>query len=198
MYYCVFVLLIVIIAILIIFMLFERKKYSSRLSKDEKMILEINDKCSFYMNEYNSLKKAIVNEQGITNTGENKRFKGKTALIGDYFLPSYSNTKKVLEDLGFFVDIAKSSEYLINKIKYGEKYDIIFSNNIYKDGTGSDCLKKLKEIKDFSTPVIIHTVEEDERDYFVNQIGFDDYIVKPITIESILPVLEKIFGKNSL
>lgn len=77
-----------------------------------------------------------------------------------------------------------------------KKYDIIFSNNIYKDGTGSDCLKKLKEIKGFSTPVIIHTVEKDERDYFVNQIEFDDYIIKPITVESILPVLEKIFGKN--
>lgn len=118
--------------------------------------------------------------------------------VWGYFLPSYSNTKKVLENLGFSVDIAENSEYLINKIKYGEKYDIIFSNNIYKDGTGSDCLKKLKEIKVFSTPVIIHTVEENERDYFVNQIGFDDCIIKSITVESILPVLEKIFGKNSL
>ena len=59
-------------------------------------------------------------------------------------------------------------------------------------------MKKLKEIKVFSTPVIIHTVEENERDYFVNQIGFDDCIIKSITVESILPVLEKIFGKNSL
>lgn len=31
------------------------------------------------------------------------KFKGKKALVGDYFRPSYANTKEVLESLGFEV-----------------------------------------------------------------------------------------------
>ena len=116
--------------------------------------------------------------------------------VGAFENPKFAEgTKAVLEDLGFCVDIAKSSEYLIKKIKYGEKYDIIFSNNIYRDGTGPECLKKLKEIKGFSIPVVIHTVTKNARDNFVNEIGFDDYIEKPVTREKLMPILKKIFDK---
>ena len=132
------------------------------------------------------------NEKNVKN--ENKKYSGKTALVGDNLSASYSNTKAILENLGFTVDIAESSNYLVNKIKYGEKYDIIFSNNIYRDGTGPECLKKLKNVKGFSTPVIVHTITKDARNHFVNDIGFDDYIEKPVTEESTLPVLEKFFG----
>ena len=83
----------------------------------------------------------------------------------------------------------------MNKIKYGEKYDIIFSNNIYRDGTGPECLKKLKEIKGFSIPVVVHTITKDARDHFVNEVGFDDYIVKPVSKDSLVPILEKIFSE---
>ena len=103
--------------------------------------------------------------------------------------------KAILENLGFTVDIAESSNYLVDKIKYGEKYDIIFSNNIYRDGTGPECLEKLKNVKGFSTPVIVHTITKDARNHFVNEIGFDDYIEKPVTKDNLIPILEKIFNK---
>lgn len=191
MYYWIYILFI-IITFLIIFILIQRKKYNSRLLKDEKMLLEVQDKCSFYIEEYNTMKDRIIEEN--KKDSKDKKYKRKTALIGDYFLPSFNNTKAVLEELGFTVDIAESSSYLIKKIEYGEKYDIIFSNNIYKDGTGPECLKRLKEIKGFSIPVIVHTITKDARKHFVSEIGFDDYIEKPITKESTLPVLEKFFG----
>ena len=195
MYYWAYALFIIIIAILIIFMLFQRKKYASRLSKDEKMLLEVGDKCSFYIEEYNALKNKIINENEKSPKNKDKKYNGKTALIGDNLKASYSNTKAVLEELGFTVDIAESSNYLVNKIKYGEKYDIIFSNNIYRDGTGPECLEKLREIKGFSIPIVIHTITKDARKHFVNEVGFDDYIVKPVTKDALVPVLEKIFNK---
>ena len=105
---------------------------------------------------------------------------------------SYSNTKALLEELGFIVNVAESSKYLVNKIRYGEKYDIIFSNNIYRDGTGLECLKKPKEIKGFSTPVVVHTITKNAKNYFVDEIGFDDYIEKSITKNKLIPILEKI------
>ena len=192
MYYWIYALLVVIITILIFFILFQRKKYSSRLTKDEKMLLDIGDKCSFYINEYNSLKNTIIEEKNANQNNEEKKYYGKTALIGDNLLCSYSNTKALLEELGFIVDVAESSKYLVNKIRYGEKYDIIFSNNIYRDGTGTECLKMLKEIKDFSTPVVVHTITKDAKNHFVNEIGFDGYIEKPVTKDKLIPILEKI------
>lgn len=193
MYYWSYCLFIVIIAILIIFMLFQRKKYISMLSEYEKRLLEVEDKCSFYIDEYTSLKNSIIKENKEDMNNKNKNYVGKTALIGDYLRASYSNTKAVLEELGFTVDIAESSNYLVNKIKYGEKYDIIFSNNIYRDGTGPECLKKLREIKGFSIPVVVHTITKDAKEYFVNEVGFDDYIVKPVTKDALVLILEKIF-----
>ena len=195
MYYWIYALFLIIIAILIIFMLLQRKKYASRLLKDEQMLLEVEDKCSFYIEEYNTLKNKIIEENEESPKNKNKKYSGKTALVGDNLKASYSNTKAILEDLGFTVDIAENSNYLVDKIKYGEKYDIIFSNNIYRDGTGPECLKKLKKVKGFSTPVIVHTITKDARNHFINGVGFDDYIEKPVTKENLVPVLEKVFNK---
>ena len=194
-YYWIYALFLLIIAILIIFMLLQRKKYASRLLKDEQMLLEVGDKCSFYIEEYDTLKNKIIKENEESPQNENKKYSGKTALVGDNLKSSYSNTKAILEDLGFTVDMAENSNYLVDKFKYGEKYDIIFSNNIYRDGTGPECLKKLKKVKGFSTPVIIHTITKDARNHFINGVGFDDYIEKPVTKDNLVPVLEKIFNK---
>ena len=68
-------------------------------------------------------------------------YKGKKALIGDYLSSSYTNTEKVLRSLGFSVEIVPTVNDIVEKIKYGEHYDIIFSNNIYQHGTGEECLK---------------------------------------------------------
>ena len=108
-------------------------------------------------------------------------------------LSSFSNTKKVLKSLGFSVDVVRNKEDVINKVKYENYYDIIFSNNVYPDGSGSDCLKELRSLENFSTPVIIHTITENARDYFINVIGFDEYITKPLTQSKVKYALENIF-----
>ena len=64
-------------------MLLQRKKYASRLLKDEQMLLEVGDKCSFYIKEYNTLKDRIIKES--QKDSKDKKYKGKTALIGDFF-----------------------------------------------------------------------------------------------------------------
>ena len=55
--------------------------------------------------------------------------------------------------------------------------------------------KKLRELENFSTPIVIHTITKDKRDYFVNTIGFDDYIVKPVTQENVKPILHRLLDK---
>ncbi len=120
-------------------------------------------------------------------------FKGKKALIGDYFAPSYYNTKMVLDSLGFEMTIVKTYYDVIEKIKKGEKYDVIFTNNIYQiGGTGPQLLKELKEIEGFDIPVIIHTISEQPIDYFLS-LGFNGCLKKPIKQDETIQVLKKIF-----
>ena len=122
----------------------------------------------------------------------NGKFKGKRALIGNYDSFSSDQTRKMLMLFGISVDIVTTSIELYDRIKNGYKYDIIFTNNIYQKGyTGPELLHKLKDINGFNTPVIIHTISHNAREHFVNTIGFDDYLEKPIKYEELERVLNK-------
>lgn len=116
-------------------------------------------------------------------------FKGKKALVGDYSPFSYANTKMVLESLGMKVIIEETMNSVKDRILNGEQYDVIFTNNIYRNGTGSQLLKELKEIKGFNTPIIIHTISEESIQHFLN-LGFDGCLKKPIKQEETIQVLK--------
>lgn len=200
MYYLI-CLLIFIIVFLIVFILEQNKKYNVQIFNKNKQLSNVMSEINYYKNECKNLKKIIEINKPIEfeNVFENDLtyeplYKGKKALIGDYFAPSYNNTKKVLESLGFDVTVALSGKEIVRKIKDKEKYDIIFSNNIYQNGTGKECLKELKEIENFNIPVVVHTITQNARYKFVNKIGFDDYIEKPVTKEKIKPILEKLLN----
>lgn len=119
-------------------------------------------------------------------------FKGKKALIGDYSSASYFNTKMVLDSLGIEYEIVSTIDEVINKIQSGNKYDVIFTNNIYLGGgIGQIILRVLKNMNGFNTPIIIHTVSDNTDNYFMN-IGFDGYLKKPIKQEETIKVLENL------
>lgn len=118
-------------------------------------------------------------------------FKGKKALVGDYFPFSYANTKMVLQSLGIQVVIEETMEGIKNRILKGEHYDIIFTNNIYRGGTGLQLLKELKEIENFNLPIIIHTISEKPIQYFLS-LGFDGCLKKPIKQEETIQILKNL------
>lgn len=197
-----------IFLLMIVYVLMAQKnKYLKETLKNGKKLKECNEKCAFYLKENIELKKlvALYEEEKYsqietfnTCSGQIKKepiYKGKRALIGDYLSISYINTESVLRSLGFSVDIVPKIKNIVDKIKYGEHYDIIFSNNFYHDGSGQECLEQLKSLKDFNIPVVIHTVDKDKREFFVDQVGFDDYIVKPVSLENVKPILEKLLKK---
>mgnify|MGYP002571076201 FL=1 len=200
MYYLI-CLLIFIIVILIVFILEQNKKYNVQIFNKNKQLSNVISEIDYYKNECINLKKIIEINKPIELKNISKNdltyeplYEGKKALIGDYFSPSYNNTKKVLESLGFDVTVALSGKEILKRIKEKEKYDIIFSNNIYQNGTGEECLKELKKIENFNIPVVVHTITQNARDKFVNEIGFDDYIEKPVTKEKIKPVLKRLIN----
>lgn len=207
MYYLIIALLFIIIVMFGV-MIEQKKKYKFELTRKNREIALIMKKCNFYKNEYEELQKTFKTNIEISAANDfepfdkmkyNPIYKGKRALVGDYLACSYIFTKKALESLGFEVTIAHTKAEVIRRIKNNEKYDIIFSNNIYRDGTGQECLAKLKEIEGFCTPVVIHTVTKNAKYHFVNEVGFDDYIEKPMTQAKVLPILEKLLplgGEN--
>ena len=120
-------------------------------------------------------------------------FKGKKALVGDYSNASFYNTKMVLDSLGIEIVNVKEEPKVYNRIAGGEKFDVIFTNNIYQVGdTGPQLLEKLKKIDGFDTPVIIHTISEKPDQYFLD-LGFDGVLKKPIKQDKTIELLNKLF-----
>lgn len=119
-------------------------------------------------------------------------FKGKRALIGDYLSCSYCFTVDVLDSLGIEVVIENTPFSIYERISRGEHFDIIFTNNIYRYGTGEQLLGLLHTLKNFKTPVIIHTISDNIDNKFINK-GFDGYLKKPIKQHETMKVLQKIF-----
>lgn len=121
-------------------------------------------------------------------------FKGKKALVGDYSSASFYNTQMVLDSLGIEIVNVKEEPEVLNIISRGEKFDVIFTNNIYQvGGTGPQLLEKLKKIEGFDTPVIIHTISEKPDQYFLD-LGFDGVLKKPIKQNETIELLNKIFN----
>jgi len=119
-------------------------------------------------------------------------FIGRKALVGDYSRLSSDNTNMVLQSLGFEVTIEKRPDNIINRIKNGEKYDIIFSNNVYEFGdSGLKLLNALRNIENFDIPIIIHSISDNKNNYFI-ELGFDGYLKKPIKQSETIQLLEKL------
>lgn len=60
---------------------------------------------------------------------------------------------------------------------------------------GPELLENLRKLQNFNTPVVIHTISKGKRKYFVDELGFDEYIEKPIIYEELERVLKKFLTK---
>ncbi len=79
----------------------------------------------------------------------------------------------------------------LEKIKSGEKFDLIFMDDLMPEMSGIETLKELKNIEGFSTPVIVLTansISNNKEKYL--KAGFKDYLPKPIVKEELNHILE--------
>lgn len=137
----------------------------------------------------------MFNPLGISNNNVqyNNRHT-KNALIGSSNLHLSIILQKQLKQFGFDSDLVSTGDDILKKIEASNTYDIIFTNNIFKNGkysTGFDVLTQLKKQKNFSTPIVIYTVSSD-RDYFI-KLGFDEYLSKHNIISELPIILNKFF-----
>ncbi len=114
------------------------------------------------------------------------------ALIGDYTNSMAPLTNSIIRTMGIQTEIVPTASDIIDRIKDGNKYDIIITNNVYPKGeSGQMVLDTLKEDENFKVPIVILTVDQDARDIYLDK-GFDEYIQKPIDEEKIKKMFPKL------
>jgi len=90
------------------------------------------------------------------------------------------------------IDTAMSGRQAIEKIKNGEKYDVIFMDHMMPEMDGIEAVKIIRDLN-YSQPIVALTANAvaGQSDMFL-QNGFDDFISKPIDIRQLNSVLNKL------
>lgn len=119
-----------------------------------------------------------------------------SVLLGDYYEQMAIISNSVLESIGCKTTIVPSCEALIQEfMENPNKYNVIITNNTYSNnGSGEEVLKAVKKIKK-DIKVIVLTVERNETKYFINVIGFDGYLEKPLDQRKAISVLTALIPK---
>lgn len=85
----------------------------------------------------------------------------------------------------------------IDKIKEGNKYDLIFMDDMMPEKSGVETFHELEKLENFNIPVVALTANaiEGMREQYLKE-GFDEYLSKPINKDELDRILKMIF-KNS-
>lgn len=121
-------------------------------------------------------------------------FTKKRVLIVDDSTLNRTVAKRIMDGLNLEFNEASDGLECINKIKSGEKYDLILMDIMMPNMSGETALKRLQEIEGFNTPVIALTADalEGSKEKYLKE-GFIEYIAKPFNKEEVIEKLKKIF-----
>ena len=114
------------------------------------------------------------------------------ALVVDDSLINLRVAQKLLEHLNLEVDTAFSGKECLEKVK-SNSYDIIFMDIMMPEMDGVQTFQNLKLIDSFSTPVVALTADATTgaKEKYIN-LGFSNYIAKPIDLEILTTIINKI------
>lgn len=133
---------------------------------------------------------AITDVQKEEQKQENISYKGKKVLIVDDNVLNLKVAARLLKRYELEVDLVQSGYECLEKIKSGIVYDLILLDDMMPKMTGVQTFSKLKEIKNFQTPVVILTANAvaGEKEKYLSD-GFDDYLAKPMDQKELSRVL---------
>ena len=137
------------------------------------------------------VKEKVLKEENIT-------YEGKKALIVDDNKLNLKVASKGLKEFNIETETIESGFECINKIENHEHYDIILMDIMMPKMSGVETLKKLKQIDNFNIPVVALTADvmEGKSNKYI-EVGFNDYLRKPIEKEELKRVLNKFLNENS-
>ena len=127
------------------------------------------------------------------NTDNSTEYGHKKILIVDDNKLNIKVAIRALKDFNFEIDECYDGTECLDKINSGNTYDLILMDIMMPNMSGETTLEKLKENKDFNTPVIALTADAiaGAKEKYLSE-GFVDYIAKPFSREGIKEKLDKI------
>ena len=142
------------------------------------------------------LSQKITNETTVENEKIINTFDGRKVLVVDDNKLNIKVANKVLKEFNLDIDECESGAECINKIENNNKYDIIFMDIMMPKMSGTETLKKLKQIENFNIPVVALTADaiQGKSNKYI-EVGFNDYLSKPIDKNELNKVLNKILNK---
>lgn len=160
--------------------------------------LEIESKINEYTKVTLSFIQKIVEDNKIREKIENNKaaeifdLNGKKILIVDDNKLNLKVTSRLLEPYNANLTLLESGIEAIEYIKENNVYDLILLDQMMPSMDGSTTLTKLREIKNFNTPVVVLTADAimGRKELYLEE-GFDDYISKPIDKKELSRVLSK-------
>ena len=141
-----------------------------------------------------------VEQPTNTNGSYTLNLDGKKILLIDDNVINLKIASKLLEKMNAHNITTMTNGYeLIEKIKSGQKYDLIISDDMMPEISGTETLAELKKIPGFSIPVAVLTANamEGMREEYL-QKGFNEYIAKPINREILTDILAKLLNDQSI
>lgn len=135
-------------------------------------------------------KPAHFEDKNESNSINSIDLKDTKVLVVDDNKVNIKVALKILSNYGIVADSCNSGVECIEKIKNGSIYDLILLDDMMPKLTGGETLVELKKINGFNTPVIVLTANaiDGMKDQYLN-VGFDDYLSKPIEKDELLRVL---------
>ena len=167
------------------------------LSKANKLLTMMNGTMLISSDYGIGTKVKVILDQKIGETEETEVSKYESTFDNISILSvddSESGLKiieKLLKGTNVKLDLATTGKECLDKIKIG-KYDLILLDEALTQISGIELMQKIKEIRNFNTPVILLTKDnsyEYNEEYI--KIGFVDYILKPIKKEELLEKINK-------
>ena len=118
--------------------------------------------------------------------------KNKRVLLVDDNKINLKVAERLLASYGIETESIESGFECIDKIKTGNKYDLIMLDDMMPKMSGVETLKKLKLIDGFNMKVVALTANAltGMREKYLNE-GFDDYLAKPINKDELNKIINK-------
>ena len=152
------------------FIILENNKINIIL--DQKMVIDNDDSLEKYTNY---LKKISI-------------------LVVDENISNQKLISKCLDDDNVELTFVSYGKECLNRIRNNEKYDLILMSDELNYMSYIETVKKLKLISGFNSILILMTRDNNvEYTDSYKKYGFDDYILKPISRNKLITLLEKYF-----
>lgn len=128
---------------------------------------------------------------GVMSVGE---FGARRILVADDNKLNIKVAKRALDGFNFIIDVVEDGEQAVNKVKEGNKYDLILMDIMMPNMNGETALLELKKDPNFNVPVIALTADAiaGANEHY-KSVGFVDYLAKPFSRDQIKEKLDEIF-----